>query len=141
MASGVSFRATHLRLIVNNRSVFSLWGIFFDSFFHHFFRNTFLPLKFTTCDQKAQKMTSKAPHFGDFWWVGGIHGNPCFTIVKHRFLRFWEVPFHDFCVTFFMVSTFSHSLYCFLRFLAENVLKWVPGGGPKILKFHQKSCH
>ena len=29
----------------------------------------------------------------------------------------------------------------FLRFLAENVLKWVPGGGPKILKFHQKSCH
>ena len=92
-------------------SVFcSLWGLFFDSFFHHFFRSTFLPLKFTTCDQKAPTMTSKGPHFGHFWWVSGIHGNLCFTIVKHRFLRFWEVPFHDFCVTFFMVSTFSHSI-------------------------------
>ena len=52
-------------------------------------------------------MTSKALHFDDFWWVGGIHGNLCFTKVKHRFLRFWEVPFHDFYGTFFMVSTFS----------------------------------
>ena len=110
VASGVSFRATHPRLRVAGKSVFSLWGLFFDSFFHQFSRSTFLPLKFTTCDQKAPKMTSKGPHFDAFWWVDGIHGNPCFTIVKHRFLRFWEVPFHDFCVTFFMVSTFSHSI-------------------------------
>ena len=34
-----------------------------------------------------------------------------------------------------------HILFDFLRFLGENVLKWVPRGGPKILKFHQKSCH
>ena len=116
VASGVSFRATHLALKVGGICFFSLWSLFFESFFHHFFRSTFLPLKCTTCDQKALKMTSKGPHFGVFWWVSGIHGNLCFTIVKHRFLRFWEVPFHDFCVTFFMASTFSHSICFFYDF-------------------------
>ena len=120
VASGVSFRATHPRPRVAGNSVFSLWGLFFDSFFHQFSRSTFLPVKFTTCDQKAPKMTSKGPHFGHFWWVGGIHGNPCFTIVKHRFSRVWGVPFHDFCGTFFMVSTFSH-VFCFFYDFSQKM--------------------
>ena len=45
-----------------------------------------------------------------------------------RILRYIFHGIHFF--TFYLI---------FLRFLAENVLKWVPGGGPKILKFHQKS--